>query len=311
VALTRSVRREDFHVSAAAVIPVRNRPALIAEAIGSIQRQTQPLEEIIVVDDGSTDATPDVVMRLSQDDSRIRLVALATPGGASAARNAGIEVSRSEWISFLDSDDQWMPTKHEMQLRALAAHPHAVASFTGIRYQRRRRYHDRSPSQDITTQALRRFNHLGSTSCAMVRRDVLRQVGAFDASLPSCQDWDLWIRLRRAGDFAIVPDPLVVFNQTETFRISRNRTGVLAGHAQLLARALADVTDDREKRMIAAYHHLRLSQIHHWDFMEPYAGAIAALRSLMLHPTRGGAALLFEAPKTGLRRMIGSIGHRL
>ena len=99
-------------------------------------------------------------------------------------------------------------------------------------------------------------------------------------------------------------DRLVVFNQTERVRISRNRVGVLAGHAQLFARALEGVADKREKRTIAAYHQLRLSQIYHWDFVEPYAAGVAAAKSLMLHPTRHAAALLFELPKTVVRRVL-------
>jgi GT2 family glycosyltransferase len=292
-------------MNSAAVIPVRNRPSLVIDAIASIQRQTRPFEEIIVVDDGSTDATPEVVARLSQSDSRIRLVALPTSRGASTARNAGINASQSEWISFLDSDDQWMPQKHELQWRALAKCPQAVASFTGIRYQSGCRYHDRPAPQQITSQALRRLNYLGSTSTAMARRDILQQIGGFDPTLPSCQDWDLWLKLRRVGEFAIVPEPLVLFNQTERVRISSNKTGVLAGHARLFARTLEDVSDIRERRLIAAHHQLRLSQIYHWDFEEPYTASVAAVRSLMLHPTYDGAALLLKVSKTVVRKALG------
>jgi glycosyltransferase involved in cell wall biosynthesis len=117
-------------VRSAAVIPVRNRSTLIVEAIASVQRQTQPPEEIIVVDDGSTDGTPDLVDRLSKADGRIRLIALPKSEGASAARNVGINSSQCDWICFLDSDDQWMTQKNELQSRALANWPEAVASFT-------------------------------------------------------------------------------------------------------------------------------------------------------------------------------------
>jgi glycosyltransferase involved in cell wall biosynthesis len=294
-------------VTCAAVIPVRNRPSLIVAALASVQRQTRPVDEIVVVDDGSTDATPDIVAQMSRDDARIRLVALPRSEGASAARNAGIGASQSEWISFLDSDDLWLPRKQELQLRALMETPDAVASFSGIRHQGVEEYHDRYAPARITLQALRRLNYLGTTSTATVRRSVLQEVGGFDASLPSCQDWDLWIKLRCAGDFAIVPEPLVVFNQTERTRISNSKAGVLAGHAELFARTLNGVRDPRERRKIAAYHQLRLSQIYHWDLREPGSAVVAAMKSMALCPTRDGASLLLKVLKSGPRAVAGRL----
>jgi glycosyltransferase involved in cell wall biosynthesis len=288
----------------AAVIPVRNRSSLVVDAIASVQRQTRPLDEIIVVDDGSSDATPETVARLSRQDSRIRLVPLLKSGGASAARNAGINASQCEWISFLDSDDQWMTCKHEMQMNALANRPQAIASFTGIRYQFRERYDDVPAPSTITLQALRRLNYLGSTSTAMVQRHALRQIGGFDPTLPSCQDWDLWIKLRRIGDFAIVRDPLVLFNQTEQDRITRNKAGVLTGNSRLFARALDGVTDNEERRIIAAHHQVRLAQIHLWDFKEPIPALAAAVKSLRLHRTEYGVHLLRAALRDILRRLL-------
>jgi glycosyltransferase involved in cell wall biosynthesis len=289
---------------AAAIIPVRNRPTLVVDAITSIQRQTRQLDEIIVVDDGSTDATPGVVTRLSRQDSRIRLVALAKSGGASAARNIGIGASQCEYICFLDSDDQWMPQKIELQFHALKTAPEAVASFTGIRYQRRDQNIDVSAPVHVTLENLRRRNWLGSTSTAMVRRDALRQVGGFDSSLPSCQDWDLWIKLRRIGEFSIVPQPLIVFNQMEGPRISNCKASVLAGHAQLFARALEGGLDKRERRVIAAYHQLRLTQIYLRDFREPAHATSSVMKSMMLHPTREGIALFLEACRVSVSKLL-------
>jgi teichuronic acid biosynthesis glycosyltransferase TuaG len=108
---------------------------LVVEAIASIQQQTCSLDEIVIVDDGSIDSTPDVVQQLSLQDSRLRLVRLSESAGASAARNVGFNSTQCDWISFLDSDDRWMSQKHELQRNALANSPQAIASFTGIRYQ--------------------------------------------------------------------------------------------------------------------------------------------------------------------------------
>jgi hypothetical protein len=101
--------------SVAAVIPTYNRAAILRRSIESALRQSHPVKEIIVVDDGSTDQTAQVV---SQYSSRIHYVVQRNAGGA-AARNRGVAMAQSKWIAFLDSDDEWLPHKTEMQLAAL------------------------------------------------------------------------------------------------------------------------------------------------------------------------------------------------
>ena len=290
---------------AGAVIPVRNRPVLVVDAITSIQRQTRPVDDIVVVDDGSTDATPEIVTRLAHHDSRIRLFILEKNIGASAARNFGINVSHSDYICFLDSDDQWLPDKIELQFRLLKSVPGAVASFTGIRYQWGDTKRDVSPPVDVTLEKLRKNNCLGSTSTAIVWREALLQVGGFDPDLPSCQDWDLWIKLRRVGKFSIVPQPLVIFNQSAGNRISKNRTGVLDGHARMFTRALEGVSNRKERRVIAAFHQLRLTQIYYWDFEDLAGATIAVIKSMMLHPTRQGASFLLAIFRKFISKLFG------
>lgn len=290
-------------MSSAAVIPVRNRPSLIATAIASVQAQTLPLNEIIVVDDGSTDNTPDVVERLSKDDSRIRLLRLSTSGGAASARNLGIQAARSRWICFLDSDDSWMAEKHELQSKKLAEFPEAIASFTGTRCRWPNRELDIPAPASITLTELRQLNYLNTTTTAMVRRDILEKIGSFDPQLPSCQDWDLWIRLRRIGEFAIVPEPLVIFNQAETVRISFNKANVLTGHFLLFRRALQDVHDAGERRTISAYHQVRLAEIF-VQFEQPFTGVAAALKSLLYQPTHKGRNALWFAVKSSIKSLL-------
>jgi hypothetical protein len=284
-------------MSSAAVIPVRNRPSLIAAAIASVQAQTLPLDEIIVVDDGSTDDTPEVVERLSKIDSRITLVRIPKSGGAASARNLGIKAARSRWICFLDSDDSWMAEKHEWQSKKLAEVPEAIASFTGVRCRWPNRELDMLAPVGITLTDLRQLNYLNTTTTAMVRRDVLEKIGSFDPQLPSCQDWDLWIKLRKIGEFAIVPEPLVIFNQAETVRISFNKKNVLTGHSVVFQRALQDVSDAAERRTISAYHQIRLTEIF-VQFEQPFAAITAALKSLFYRPTTRGRKVLWLAVKS-------------
>jgi glycosyltransferase involved in cell wall biosynthesis len=256
------------------------------------------------VDDGSIDSTPDVVQQLSLQDSRLRLVRLSESAGASAARNVGFNSTQCDWISFLDSDDRWMSQKHEVQRNALANSPQAIASFTGIRYQYKNGHDEFIAPSEITLEALRRRNYLGTTSTAMIRREAIMQVGGFDPSLPSCQDWDLWLKLRRIGSFAIVPEPLVLFNQTEPDRISRNKEAVFAGHRQLFARILQDVADRKERRVVAAHHQFRLAQIYLSDFRQPIPAIATLVRSLALHRTTDGERLLKAVLRNVFRNII-------
>lgn len=285
-------------MQAAAVIPVRNRPQLVREAIASVQAQTAPLDEIVVIDDGSTDDTPGVVSDLSRADPRIRLVVLPQRAGASAARNIGVAVSRCEWISFLDSDDQWLPDKHQYQVAALRESA-AIAGFTGTIY----RTGAVNPPATLDLAALRRGNCLGGSSIATVKRTAFEAVGGFDATLPSCQDWDLWLRLRQFGDFSLIQRPLVVYDSSSPVRISRDRRSVIDGHKVVFERALRGVSSRSEKQEISSAHQIRMAQIHLWDFAEPVAAVSAACRSLMLHRSQAGAQLLGAALRASVRRV--------
>ena len=288
-----------------AIIPVRNRASLVSRSIASIQLQTHPLDEIIVIDDGSSDGTPDVVTRLSRDDSRIRLVALAVGQGASTARNVGINLSQGDWICFLDSDDAWLPEKHDLQSRALTKNRSAIACFTGIRYQHRD-HDDDVDAFDPSPAALRRGNNLGSISTAMVRRDILRMLGGFDPELESCQDWDLYIRLRAIGEFAIVQKPLVLYNAIEQVRISNSKQDVLSGHSKVFKKVIREISDKIERRELSAHHQRKRTELLLFHFYEPIIAAGAAVKLLLFY--RAGARLFLlacrHAIKKTLRRLI-------
>src|SRR5215469_7092565 len=115
----------EIHDSVAVVIPVYNGAATVGRAIDSVLGQTRRPEEIIVVDDGSSDATPEVVAGYG---SRIRYHRRKN-SGASAARNFGVHAATASWIAFLDHDDEWLPDKISVQMRALAANPDACLCY--------------------------------------------------------------------------------------------------------------------------------------------------------------------------------------
>ena len=169
------------------VIPVRNRPAVIQRAIESAVRQTCQVREIVVVDDGSMDETPQVIERLAAANPLIRLLQQGESRGAPAARNRGAHTP-GPFIAFLDSDDEWLPT-HVERLRALlTAQPEAPAAFSNylIEYRGRPTKVTRIPAR-VTLDLLLRRNAIGGSSLVLVRRTAFEAIGGFresDAELP-------------------------------------------------------------------------------------------------------------------------------
>jgi glycosyltransferase involved in cell wall biosynthesis len=287
-------------MNSAVVIPTRDRGPLLGRAVESALRQTLPVREVIVVDDGSLDDTANIVRALARSDDRVRLVVQDGASGAAAARNRGVRETEAEWICFLDSDDTWEPRKHEAQAEAIAGTPGAVACFTGLRYAYRERSFDVLPPALLTTLDLRGANVVGSTSSAMIRRETFDVVGGFDPNLPSCQDWDLWIKLHQVGEFAMVREALVMFTQDGTDRISKNREAVFAGHRVVFDRALQGLDDRGQRARVQARHYYRMAQILLEDMDEPVGAAQAAFRSLARRPTRMAARMFLRAAKGAL-----------
>ena len=207
------------------VIPAYNAQDHIARAIDSVLAQTLLPEQIIVVDDGSGDNTSEVVKAYGEKVTYIH----QENSGAGATRNTGIEAASSEWIAFLDSDDQWLPDKLRLQTDLLGGNPDLVWAYSNcfLNYQSR---NDRFPMLDITkAKSLlngRSFfdNYLKAqaagfpawTGTVIAKRDAVMEVGMFDPDLPLAQDIDLWFRLAYKHPAAgYIPIPLAVYN-TET-----------------------------------------------------------------------------------------------
>ena len=191
-------------------MPVHNGAAFISKAIGSVLTQTFRDFDLLVIDDGSTDETASVVN--SFQDSRLRYF-YQKNRGPSAARNMGIAHSAAAWIAFLDADDYWLPEKLAAQLSVARATPDAgmiycsaqVCTVDGdVLWTYHARVEGRPLDQLLVGNCIS-----GSASSAILRRDVLDEIGYFDEGLPLGEDWDLWLRAARATDFAKVDDPLV------------------------------------------------------------------------------------------------------
>jgi glycosyltransferase involved in cell wall biosynthesis len=194
-----------------AVIPVHNGAAYVAEAIGSVLSQTHPPSECLVIDDGSTDATPEVVARFGNDVRYVRL----DRGGQSRARNQGTQLANGELVAFLDHDDMWLPRKLERQLEEFRLRPDAkmmLCAMEMVDASGRQLGHIRlAPREDLLTGMLT-FDGTETPSCnstGVMRRDWLLDNGGYDPMLGLSGDWDLLLRAVLEEGVAYVDEPLV------------------------------------------------------------------------------------------------------
>ena len=197
------------------IIPSYNHATYIAEAIQSVLRQTVPAQEVIVVDDGSTDQTREVV---AQFPAPVRYI-YQPNRGLSAARNTGIQASMSKWVAFLDADDWWLPEKIRLQTEALERNPSAVLVYCSVWLQRpdgKRIYNSACDPSRLWPRIRYQNCTTGSGSAVLVRKDVVVEAGGFNENLTACEDWDLWVRLALRYPFASVREPVVVGRQHDS-----------------------------------------------------------------------------------------------
>lgn len=192
------------------VIPTRNRRELLRSAIRSVLAQREVTVEVVVVDDGSSDGTEAMVAAFG--DARISVVRDPSPLGESGARNRGIDEARGPWIAFLDDDDLWAPDKLALQLTVLRETSSEWVYGGDVLVDRELNVLSGSPppAPAWVAERLVRFNSIPSgASNVVASAALLHRVGSFDPSLRRTADWDLWLRLLRAGPPAAVPKPLV------------------------------------------------------------------------------------------------------
>ncbi|HEY0327597.1 MAG TPA: glycosyltransferase [Rhodopseudomonas sp.] len=196
------------------VMPAWNAAAYIGEAIASVLAQGSGVEELIVIDDGSTDATRAIVAGC--DDARVRL--LSNPGrGVSAARNHGAAAAKADWLMFLDSDDRLRPGAIATLLQAAGAAPRAVAIYgdydridgNGNPIGHRGWLQGRAKPSGEVLQRLAAGNFIVNGGVMIVRASAFAAVGGFDVALKYCEDWHCWCRLAALGEFQALPDHLM------------------------------------------------------------------------------------------------------
>jgi glycosyltransferase involved in cell wall biosynthesis len=293
------------------VTPAFNAAATLGETARSVLAQTFADWEWLIVDDGSTDATRDVVIALG--DPRIRLITIEHSGLPAVARNRGVAEARGELVAFLDADDVWLPEKLAAQLACFATHPEASLVFTKVRY----RYEELGRVGRTAWPSTRGvanpgflfddlvLHNLIATSSVLVRRSLLEPFDE-DPRQRGTEDYELWLRLAPRAPFAFVDEPLVVY-RVHAQSLSGRAVPILEGRLLALSKhqpALHGQRFEAQKLLWLGY-----AQLH--DGVE-HCGRAALLRSLRIHPTR--AALVWLAVSLlgpRLSRWLRRIAYRL
>lgn len=204
------------------IIPAYNAASFIEQTLASLTQQDNLISRVIVVNDGSTDCTANVVANFSDAHPELPIELINQPNaGLSAARNAGIVHSHAQYIALLDADDLWLPHKLKIQW---AAFENSTSPQLGIVYCAYQLIDQDGAllapkDQAVITpnlrgnvyKALLRGNFIsGSGSSVLIKRAALDAVGYFDENLNACEDWDMWLRLSCHYQFDFVAQPLVL-----------------------------------------------------------------------------------------------------
>ena len=226
-------------VRVSVIIPIYNRGSLLRRTIDSVCEQSFPDWELLLVDDGSSDDTPQICR--SYTDPRVRYLPQPN-GGQAVARNHGLSLARGEYVAFLDHDDWWEPQKLRLQAEYLDAHPEAVLVYGRVRHVNEEG-HDcgvvdgPKPSGSVYRELLIHHNFLYTMSLPMMRADAVREVGGFDPTTDISDDIDLFLKLALRAAFGFLPDVLLNYNignasqQTRNiFRVFRSERNCIQRH---------------------------------------------------------------------------------
>lgn len=195
------------------IIPAYNAERFLADAVESVLNQTWRDFQLIIVNDGSTDATESVAQRFGAGDSRITIVSKPN-GGLSSARNAGLAAASGEAICFLDADDILLPDKLQRQMAFLDRFPGCDLVFSD--------YYvadgDLTPiwletvrPPLATMQEYLLYRNGFAPMCPLLRSRLVAATGRFDETLRAAEDWDYWIRAAQHGRFSYLPGPVGVY----------------------------------------------------------------------------------------------------
>ena len=252
----------DIHSSISVIIPVYNRSTLINRAIKSVMEQTMLPDEIIVIDDGSTDGTDNIVKNRYPDVILLK----QKNRGVSCARNNGINNAKGTWLALLDSDDEWLPEKLEKQLLGLRndsnkkiCHTDEIWIRNGVRVNpmnKHRKYGGNTYKYCLPLCVI-------SPSSIIIHKEIFKNVGLFDEDLPVCEDYDLWLRICSRYPVLYLQEKLIKKYGGHDDQLSRQYWGMDRFRIRALEKMINDPVlseTDRIGTIAAAINKVRILQ---------------------------------------------------
>ena len=236
------------------IVPTYNRAQQLPRALDSILCQSCSPKEIIVVDDGSTDETsalmtseyPEIVFIQQQNT------------GVSSARNVGIKRASGDWIAFLDSDDEWLPEKLEIQMKALYENPGEKICHTNeIWIRNGKRVNPKKKHEKFGGWIFQKCLPLCciSPSSVIIHKSIFKEIGLFDYSLPVCEDYDLWLRITARNPVLYIEEPFLIKYGGHEDQLSKKYWGMDRFRIKSLekiisSRVLSDLDENAAKKML-------------------------------------------------------------
>jgi len=242
------------------IIPTYNRCKLLKRAIYSVLQQSYQHYEIIIVDDGSTDATATMIQQVFPEVHYY----YQENSGVSQARNTGISYANGEWLAFLDSDDEWLANKLTHQMDALQQQPDYQVCHTEERWIRHgmrvnpMKKHQKSGGW-IFQQCLPLC--VMSPSSILIHRNVFNQIGYFDTALPACEDYDLWLRITARYPVLYLPEAQIIKYGGHDDQLSKKYWGMDRYRIQALQKIITTTPLSKENRQAAIMMLLKKSRI--------------------------------------------------
>lgn len=231
------------------ILPTYNRAYIIEKAIQSVLKQTYQDFEIIIIDDGSKDDTEKIIRGFKEKDNRIKYISFDANKGAAAARNAGIKMSKGEYITFQDSDDEWVIDKLEKQMKVIETSSENIVVYCGFwRIDGDEKIY--IPDINILNREgninkeLLKGNFVDTPSILLPKKN-LEKVGMFDENLSRLQDWDLAIRLSKYYEFKLIDEPLYI-SYVLSDSISANYEALIIAMQIILAKYQGEIYNDHK-----------------------------------------------------------------
>ncbi len=201
--------REKIFLKISVILTTYNRADMVIEALESVLSQQELPDEILLVDDGSTD---DTMEKIRPYQERIKLLAQENTG-ISAARNTGIKTAKHDWLTFLDSDDLWKPQKLRRQKEALGQNPEYKICYTNEEWRKNGKWmNQKKAHQKYSGWIYEKCLPLCiiSPSSVLIHRSVFERTGIFDEDLPACEDYDLWLRMTAIFPVLYIPEKIII-----------------------------------------------------------------------------------------------------